>query len=389
MRVIILDDDDSRREQLRRGIIEEFSSVEIAQACCVDDAKAMMRASYFDVLITDVVIPRRSDRKDPSRLNAFDLLSQLARSPSLKKPEKIIGITAHLDDIDTFRREFEVFCSVVIEAKVGSGWIKRVNNYLRYTSSSKASRISAECGVHVFTVHGIRTYGAWQDVLRSLVVSRRDDVSFKTYKYGYFSALSFVSPWHRNRQVQWLSDRIRAVSLSPGARVVVFSHSFGTYLTILALKGILDDVAASGIDLTVVLSGSVLGSDFDLSDFRRVPNVRVVNECGDRDVVLYLSSLVGGRLGMAGKTGFNGFVDERFVNRFYAGGHSHYFSGDFMENYWLPLIFEDSACVPLDLRGRSSKLWTFTDQVFNGLSVLRFPLVLAFVAFVSACVLAR
>src|SRR5205823_5723474 len=98
---------------------------------------------------------------------------------------------------------------------------------------------------------------------------------------------------------------------------------------------------------TVILAGSVLKVGFswrvlmdDLSLYR------VINECGIRDSVLVFNQLFVLFTGMAGRVGFNGMEDgERFLNRYFAFGHSGYFEGnspesrdDFMRQRWVPLL---------------------------------------------------
>jgi outer membrane protein OmpA-like peptidoglycan-associated protein len=71
---------------------------------------------------------------------------------------------------------------------------------------------------------------------------------------------------------------------------------------------------------------------------------RVVNDCGIDDDILILSQFCVLFTGMAGRLGFVGMTSARFVNRFFSGGHSHYFESQgkstdqFMARYWVPLI---------------------------------------------------
>jgi hypothetical protein len=49
----------------------------------------------------------------------------------------------------------------------------------------------------VITVHGIRTFGNWQERLEALLKDAPtldDDIEVYHYKYGYFSALVFIFP---------------------------------------------------------------------------------------------------------------------------------------------------------------------------------------------------
>ena len=53
---------------------------------------------------------------------------------------------------------------------------------------------------------------------------------------------------------------------------------------------------------------------------------RVINDCGIKDSVLVLNQFLVLFTGMAGRVGFVGMSDrKRFINRFFAFGHSGYF----------------------------------------------------------------
>ena len=59
----------------------------------------------------------------------------------------------------------------------------------------------------VFTIHGIRTYGQWQEQLEELVTKaekpRKGELKFVNYKIGYFSLIAFVLP-----PIRWLVVRM-------------------------------------------------------------------------------------------------------------------------------------------------------------------------------------
>ncbi len=55
----------------------------------------------------------------------------------------------------------------------------------------------------VITVHGIRTFGQWQERLEVLVTDSSDeDIEFTKIDYGYFSVIAFFIPF-----VRWLATR--------------------------------------------------------------------------------------------------------------------------------------------------------------------------------------
>lgn len=348
MKVLIIDDDKTRRDRLKSYIddqnIDEIEYITLVES--VDESKGYLRAIYYDVLVLDVVLPKRIPGAASSQ-NGLRLLDQITRSPFLKKPGIIIGITAHLEDIENYRQEFEKKCSVVIEAASNQDkWKKRIVDLLRYNLDSKISRSVQEFQTSIVTVHGIQTFGGWQNRLKLLVNAKSDEISFSNYKYGYFSALSFLVPFLRKREVSRLAARLKLFfAETKSKKVVVFCHSFGTYLVANAIKEIMSETLKVD-QLTLVLSGSVLQSRYRFDYLREHPNSNVINECGDRDLPVCGSCAFVLGVGMAGRVGFHGMNDLRLINRFHLGGHSLYFNGDeFMSQHWLPIVFDEGSRV--------------------------------------------
>jgi len=199
----------------------------------------------------------------------------------------------------------------------------------------------------VVTVHGIRTFGEWQQRLERLIKARGPDAEVHNYQYGFFSVLAFILPPLRAIRVWFFRRSLkRIIDRNPSARVTIIGHSFGTHMIGRALaRGF--PSPARPIE-QVILAASVLRQDFDwerLVDDGIVS--RIINDCGTDDAVLILSQFCVLFTGMAGRVGFSGLSGVTLFNRYHRGGHSHYFispdgspSDGFMEKYWLPLIFD-------------------------------------------------
>jgi hypothetical protein len=228
----------------------------------------------------------------------------------------------------------------------------------------------------VITVHGIRTFGGWQNRLAALLRLARPTVRVSSYGYGYFSAIAFAIPFLRWIEVRRFRSRLLQVfRANPGARVSIVAHSFGTHIVAWALRG-MDPRDLPSIRC-ILLAGSVLKSDFDwlpLLDSGKVD--AVVNDCGVDDNVLLLSQFAILFTGMAGRVGFYGFTHERLVNRFFAGAHSHYFQpldpdpDAFMRAHWIGLLLGTTRVEALDqrpplgpLRGAAYALMPFADPI--------------------------
>src|ERR1700724_308558 len=135
----------------------------------------------------------------------------------------------------------------------------------------------------LITVHGIRTFGQWQNRLKALVQKENPAVIVEAYGYGYFAAPAFVFPPFRWFQVRTFRRHLRNLLRQHGdVSVSIVAHSFGTYIVARGLRGLKTDEIPKVRNL--ILSGSVLKSNFNWSALFQTGRVqRVVNECGLND----------------------------------------------------------------------------------------------------------
>jgi hypothetical protein len=198
----------------------------------------------------------------------------------------------------------------------------------------------------ILIVHGIRTYGPWQDRLETLIraeASQQNSIQLdiRHYKFGFFTIFSFLVPWFRDIAVKQFRNHLSSI-LDEGRfdRIDIVAHSFGTFLSIKGLSGL--DRQRNVHFQTVILCGSVLSPNDDLSRLIGPGRLvgRIVNDCGTKDAVLLLTLGIVG-VGMGGRLGLQGFQSQSFINRYFEFGHGGYFSNEFMGDWWLPLLLDD------------------------------------------------
>lgn len=214
----------------------------------------------------------------------------------------------------------------------------------------------------VITVHGIRTFGHWQQRLAAQLRNEKTQIVCYNYTYGYFSVIAFLIPplrWLVTRRFRRELEEITA--RHSDARIDVVAHSFGTHFVAWGLLGI-PSFRRPKLH-TIILAGSVLRESFRWSELIHSGSVkRLVNECGISDSVLALNQVVVLFTGMAGRFGFAGMTGEAFINRFHRGGHSLYFEKNgmpdevFMREKWLPLLLGDDHPNQIDERNSPSPL---------------------------------
>ena len=224
----------------------------------------------------------------------------------------------------------------------------------------------------VITVHGIRTYGDWQDDLKKLLEAAEPGIVVRMYRYGFFSSLAFLIPpmrWLVGRQFRRFFEQ--EINAAPeGARIDLVAHSFGTYLAAGALRHIPPRKKIH----TVIFAGSVLSPSFPWYRYLQSGAVgRVINECGWNDSVLVLCQSTALLMGMAGRIGFHGMVGESFTNRYYLGGHGLYFDREqrFMRDAWLPLLVGTGPVLAHDERPRLTAVGGMKLFVLSNMHVIK------------------
>lgn len=86
----------------------------------------------------------------------------------------------------------------------------------------------------IVTVHGIRTFGRWQERFEALaktIADNAEEVQFSHYKYGYFSMFAFLFP-----PLRWLvtlrfrKKLLKVAQKGEWDRIDLVGHSFGTHI---------------------------------------------------------------------------------------------------------------------------------------------------------------
>jgi WD40 repeat protein len=221
----------------------------------------------------------------------------------------------------------------------------------------------------VITVHGIRTFGDWQTRLKKLLRAANPELIVENYGYGYFNALAFIIPFFRWRAVRDFQCRLRdLLHQHSDANISIVAHSFGTHIVSWGLKGL--ETHEMPYVRVLILSGSVLKSNFDWNLLLKTKRIGcVINDCGINDGILILSQLFVLFTGMAGRIGFYGFTNERLLNRFFVGGHSHYFQpagadpDAFMREWWVPQLAYSRPAEEHDARRAKGPLQGFAYSI--------------------------
>ncbi|WP_407851126.1 hypothetical protein [Bordetella petrii] len=187
--------------------------------------------------------------------------------------------------------------------------------------------------VVIVFLHGIRTWGEWQDRLTQALQAEYQ-VTAHPIKYGRVDILRFLVPFLRRSAVKEVTEKISCLErLYPGARIAICAHSFGSYLVGRIL------MRNPALNVTrLLLCGSILPRAYGWQNaFPNGNGKNIVNDVGTRDIwPIVAYSLVYG----CGESGRFGFGHPYVVDRFHDLGHCDFFSTEHVTKYWVPFLIE-------------------------------------------------
>lgn len=186
----------------------------------------------------------------------------------------------------------------------------------------------------VVLVHGIRTSGKWIRRIKPVLEGEGGCV-VEPAGFGFFDVFRFLLPGPTRKSVietvRW--KLLHAVDRHKGRPLVIVAHSFGTY----CITEILKD-SPQIRPARLLFCGSIVAQNFrwdSLSQMAPDRGMRVVNECGARDIWPPLAHSVTFGYGYSGNRGFQTpGIDDRYHNL----GHSGYFTKEFVRKYWVPFV---------------------------------------------------
>jgi len=351
LKILVVDDNQPRVELIKIAFAgSKLSGQIIVTACDSADAAREELCAFFDILILDILLPKKSNGI-ASATNSKNLLSDIynPKKPYLR-PGLTVGLTADTEFLHKHQQDFLKNATVVLNGSTNN--IDWLDTLLEQVDSVAGSKLKAAAIPDrlLITVHGIRTYGKWQASLQRAMRTTSREFDFVDVKYGFFDLLSFSIPLLRLRKAREAAlQLINAINNSSEKKIYIVAHSFGTLVVSEALKM---STPAKKIS-RIIFCGSPISHKSDLSHIQKSTEF-LVNDCGSSDAVLILARVALWGLGDAGRVGFNNSNSSKFINRHFRGGHSLYFKeykdNAFYTKYWTPLLADDIIPEPNDDR---------------------------------------
>ncbi|HCJ6652643.1 TPA: response regulator [Klebsiella oxytoca] len=340
IRILIIEDDENKRTDiekvLERNGIHKPSYISHDN---IQDGLNSLKEIRFDILILDLQLPQRSD-SSPKEDGGVSILYKLS-AVNFLTPTYIIGLTQYPALLEKYAEKFRSIDFNIFDY-YSDDWAHAIKSKIEWIIASQKTHLMRQPDKDIYVLtHGIMTSGKWQDDLEVKLKNKKPNIKIIKYTYPYYSAFQILFPFlHRKAIKNYKRFVANLTAQYPNATLNFISHSFGTYLTINTLSS--GDIERNASIGKIILCGSVLESDYDMASLiEKCQPTLIINDCGIKDLPLVLCNTVVWGLGNAGRNGFYGY-SPLLKNRFFDGGHSYFFTkSDFMDEYWLPLIFDD------------------------------------------------
>ena len=98
MKVLIVDDNENKISEIKEVFDQKKWEIQVATG--IYDTISFIKKDEFDLLILDLVIPKRFGLDNPELKNSVDLLEELQRSTKIIRPKYIVGLTADVEALD-------------------------------------------------------------------------------------------------------------------------------------------------------------------------------------------------------------------------------------------------------------------------------------------------
>jgi nucleoside phosphorylase/CheY-like chemotaxis protein len=160
LKILVVEDDGTKL----RNIVKALQSVpgcdltNIEQTAYANEAKRLLKANEYDLLILDIAIPERPDRS-PSAEGGIGLLQEiLDRETRYYRPKHIVGLTGYPDILRRFANKFEEDLWMVIQYTPSSDhWAGQLKRKVEYIVLAQRSHPVPEYGIHLGIVAATQT----------------------------------------------------------------------------------------------------------------------------------------------------------------------------------------------------------------------------------------
>lgn len=154
MKVLIIEDNTEKRKAITQVLESTGHGKKLHYDCAVNisDASQKCRKKKYDLVVLDMRLPI-AEGKEPSESAGVVFLNNLKNQRALKRPSRLVGLTAYSESLVRYKKVFEDDCYTLIQYDVSSmDWINQLSSVLAQASDAvvKSSEKERKCGSFLF-----------------------------------------------------------------------------------------------------------------------------------------------------------------------------------------------------------------------------------------------
>lgn len=158
MKILFVDDDEIRSEKALRFISEKFHAIAAIDLVSTGvEARARLSKIKYDLLVLDVLLPVRAGQS-PSHETSLSILTELAETDTLQKPNHIIGLTAYKEAEQAVAPKFIANAWALVRSdELNDDWLATLGNAVSYVIAYQAPSERPQTGVDLVVITALRS----------------------------------------------------------------------------------------------------------------------------------------------------------------------------------------------------------------------------------------
>lgn len=329
MRILIVEDNMSKRKKIKEKIEEVFGEVHIEEVDNIIEAKRKIKEITYDICFIDLQLPLRKG-ESPQKNGGLNLINDIENcNLDYNNPALTIVISEYEELLNEILKRKALTYTVKYE-EMSIEWEEIIVQKLTLIKKAQQSKKKSI----VFAVHGINTRGTWKNKFASVITENTDSIAYHPWDYGSFRG-KIIIPYLRKKIVEDFKEYYDSVIYKGDYNEInVVAHSFGTYVVFNALK------RYKQIKFNkIIFLGSPLKKEETWEELFSNESVnKVLFYICKKDWVLNFAKVIG--LGDSGRKGFNKKPENMEYRTLEDGEHSDLFSPIIMKTEWLKFLLE-------------------------------------------------
>ena len=185
MKVLLIEDSEPKRERIIKVLIGANVVIrnDITECTNIIDAKRILRAVKFDILLLDMRLPNRSDSDDIKSMAGLEFFKEFKNDRRYHQPKEIIGITECEDELSKVKKDFDDNLLQIIYYHTSKNeWEKLLIDRFEYLISCEQDANTYNYDIAIICALETPEFKAVKDLSDTWINIKKDNTSLSFYE---------------------------------------------------------------------------------------------------------------------------------------------------------------------------------------------------------------